>query len=136
MKLTRICGVGKFYKAKKRKKLLFKLLATKTHQLRTLCERFWHFLNFFVKRLFIWKKFKKYAYKIIALWYLPIVIQNWRKFRHIKVTLMQISKSANIFAFTWKQYAEDFTLKHLLRFWDTRTWDMWKVCYKDAQKIE
>ena len=28
---------------------------------------------------------------------------------------MQISKSVNIFAFTCKQYVEDFTLKNLLR---------------------
>ena len=27
---------------------------------------------------------------------------------------MQIWKSANIFAFMWKKYVEDFTLKHLL----------------------
>ena len=29
---------------------------------------------------------------------------------------MQISNSANIFVFTWKQYVEDFTLKHRLIF--------------------
>ena len=29
---------------------------------------------------------------------------------------MQILKSANIFVFIWKQYVEDFTLKHFLLF--------------------
>ena len=33
----------------------------------------------------------------------------------LKVTLVQIWKSANIFAFMWK-YVEDFTLKDLLLF--------------------
>ena len=32
----------------------------------------------------------------------------------IKGILMQIWKSANIFVFRWKQYVEDFTLKHFL----------------------
>ena len=42
---------------------------------------------------------------------------RWRAFRSLfKGTLMQIWKSGNIFVFTWKQYVEDFTLKHLLRF--------------------
>ena len=31
-------------------------------------------------------------------------------------TLMQIWKSGNIFAFIWKRYVEDFTLKHHLLF--------------------
>ena len=35
---------------------------------------------------------------------------------NIKGTLMQIRNSANIFVFIWKQYVEDFTLKHLLVF--------------------
>ena len=34
----------------------------------------------------------------------------------MKGTLMQIWKSANIFAFIWKWYVDDFTLKHLLLF--------------------
>ena len=34
----------------------------------------------------------------------------------LKGTLMQILKSANIFVFIWKQYVEDFTLKHFLLF--------------------
>ena len=34
----------------------------------------------------------------------------------LKRTLMQIWKSTKIFDFIWKQYVEDFTLKHLLRF--------------------
>ena len=37
-------------------------------------------------------------------------------FLYIKGTLIQIWKFINIFAFTWKQYVEDFTLKHLLLF--------------------
>ena len=32
----------------------------------------------------------------------------------LKYTLMQILKSANIFVFMWKNYVEDFSLKHLL----------------------
>ena len=35
---------------------------------------------------------------------------------NIKGTLMQMRNSANIFVFIWKQYVEDFTLKHLLVF--------------------
>ena len=34
----------------------------------------------------------------------------------LKGTLMQISKSANIFFLIWKYYVEDFTLKHFLLF--------------------
>ena len=37
-------------------------------------------------------------------------------YQFIKRKLMQILKSPNIFAFIWKWYVEDFTLKHLLPF--------------------
>ena len=45
----------------------------------------------------------------------------------VKGTLMQIWKSGNIFVFTWKLYAEDFTLKRFT-FCNMRTWSMWKFC--------
>ena len=47
----------------------------------------------------------------------------------LKGTLMQIWKSAHIFVFIWKQYAEEFT------FWDMHTWDMWKVSLQAFRTI-
>ena len=48
---------------------------------------------------------------------------------------MQISKSANTFVFTLKQYVEDFTLKHLSRF-EIRAREICdeKFVYNHAQK--
>ena len=49
---------------------------------------------------------------------------------------MQIWKSANIFAFMWKQYVEHFTLNHLLLFEICAC----KICkmfvYKHSETIE
>ena len=53
------------------------------------------------------------------------VQSSWRG-DHLS-TLMQISKSANIFVFIWKQYVEHFTLKHFI-FSVIHTWNMWKDC--------
>ena len=44
----------------------------------------------------------------------------------IKVILMQILKSDNIFIFTWKGYAEDSTLQHILIF---------KICTREICKM-
>ena len=43
----------------------------------------------------------------------------------IKGTLIQILKSANIFVFLWKYYAEDFILKYLLLF-ETYAREIWE----------
>ena len=51
-----------------------------------------------------------------------IVVNFFVLFQLIKGTLMQIWKSANIFAFTFHIIKTPFT------FWDMRTWDMGKVC--------
>ena len=49
---------------------------------------------------------------------------------------MQILKSSNIFAFIWKQYDEDFTIKHLLLF-EMCTREMCeKFIYKHSETIE
>ena len=42
--------------------------------------------------------------------------RSWRSlcnYFNVKGALMQISKSANIFVFIWKSYAEDFSLNHI-----------------------
>ena len=53
----------------------------------------------------------------------------------IKGTLMHIWKSANISAFIWKQYVEDFTLKHpcFLRYALVRQCE--KFVYKYSETI-
>ena len=46
-------------------------------------------------------------------------VTNWFKFdvfSCIEATIMQVWKSGNILVFIWKQYVEDFILKHLLHF--------------------
>ena len=54
----------------------------------------------------------------------------------LKGTLMQIWKSANIFVFIWKQYIENFTLKHFLLFqiWVREICE--KFVYKHSETIE
>ena len=49
---------------------------------------------------------------------------------------MQIWEFANIFVFIWKQYVEDFTLKHLLLFeiYGRELCD--KFVYKHSEAIE
>ena len=42
--------------------------------------------------------------------------KSGQNFEYLKGTLMQIWKSANIFMFIWKYYAENFTLEHILLF--------------------
>ena len=48
-----------------------------------------------------------------------------------KGTLMQIWKSANIYVFIWRWYAEDLTLKHLLLFQICE-----KFAYKHSETLE
>ena len=50
--------------------------------------------------------------------------------------LMQIWKSANTFIFIWKQYVEDFTLKHLLLFEICTHEICEKFVYKHSETIE
>ena len=54
----------------------------------------------------------------------------------LKVTIMQIWKSANIFVFIWKWYVEDFTLKHLLLFEICARKICVKFVYKHSETIE
>ena len=54
----------------------------------------------------------------------------------LKGTLMQIWKSANIFVFIWKQYVEDFALKHLLLFEISAREISEKFVYKHSETIE
>ena len=49
---------------------------------------------------------------------------------------MQIWKSAYIFVFMWKKYAEDFTLKHLLIFEICARELCEKFIYKHSETIE
>ena len=49
---------------------------------------------------------------------------------------MQIWKSANIFVFMWKQYNEDFTLKHLLLFEICTCAICEKFIYKHSETTE
>ena len=71
---------------------------------------------------------------------IPIIILNGYEFLRIqwrlKGTLAQIWKSANIFAFTWKYYVEDFTLKHFLRFDISALKICEKFVYKHIESIE
>ena len=53
-----------------------------------------------------------------------------------KGTLIQIWKSANIFVFIWKQYVEDFTLKHFLLFEICAHEICEKFVYKHSETIE
>ena len=50
--------------------------------------------------------------------------------------LMQIWKSASISVFIWKQYVEDFTLKHLLLFEICAREICEKFVYKHSETIE
>ena len=54
----------------------------------------------------------------------------------LKGTLKQIWKSANVFVFIWKLYAEDFTLKHLLLFEICTRKICEKFVYKHSETIE
>ena len=54
----------------------------------------------------------------------------------IKDTLTQIWKSANIFAFIWKYYVEDFTLKHIHFFEICARETCEKFVYKHSEAIE
>ena len=54
----------------------------------------------------------------------------------IQGTLMQIWKSANIFVFVWKYYAEDFTLKHFLLFEICAREICEKFVYKHSETTE
>ena len=54
----------------------------------------------------------------------------------IKGTLMQIWKSSNIFILTWKQYDEDFTIKHLLLFEICVREICEKFVYRHSETIE
>ena len=54
----------------------------------------------------------------------------------LKGTLTQIWESANIFVFIWKQYIEDFTLKHLLLFEICAREIYEKFVYKHSETIE
>ena len=54
----------------------------------------------------------------------------------VKGTLMQIWKSANIFVFIWKWYAEELTLKHLLLSEICARGMCEKFVYKHSKKIE
>ena len=49
---------------------------------------------------------------------------------------MQIWKFANIFAFTWKWYVKDFTLKHLLLFEICAHEVCEKFVYKHSEALE
>ena len=49
---------------------------------------------------------------------------------------MQIWKSAKIFVFIWKQFAEDFTFKHLLLFEICAREIYEKFVYKHSETIE
>ena len=53
----------------------------------------------------------------------------------LKGTLIQIWKSRNIFVFTWRYYAEDFTLTELLRFEISAREICEKFVYKDSEII-
>ena len=57
-------------------------------------------------------------------------------FSFFKGTLIQISKSANVFAFMWKEYVEDFTLKHLILFEIMARKVCEKFVYKHSETIE
>ena len=59
-----------------------------------------------------------------------------KKLSLFRGTLMQIRKSANIFFFIWKQYVEDFTLKHLLFFETCAREIRKKFVYKHSETIE
>ena len=54
----------------------------------------------------------------------------------IKGTLMHYWKSANIFAFIWKYYLKDFTLKHLLLSEICAREIYEKFVYKHSETIE
>ena len=55
---------------------------------------------------------------------------------NMKGTLMQVWKSVNIFAFIWKEYLEDFTLKYILLF-EICARGMWeKFVFKHLEKLE
>ena len=56
-------------------------------------------------------------------------------FASLKGTLMQISKSANVFVFMSK-YVEDFTLKHLILFETCARKIREKFVYKHSETIE
>ena len=63
-------------------------------------------------------------------------LYNFRLRVFTKGILMQIWKSANIFVFTWKQYVENFTLKHVLLF-EIRAREIYeKFVYKHSETIE
>ena len=49
---------------------------------------------------------------------------------------MQVWKSANTFVFIWKQYVEDFTLKHLWIFEICAREIYEKFVYKHSETIE
>ena len=49
---------------------------------------------------------------------------------------MQIWKSVHIFVLIWKQYVEDFTLKHLLLFELCTREICEKFVYKHSERIE
>ena len=85
---------------------------------------------------FKWSAFEHpryyYRYEIkyfISLWL--IIITTW-----FKGTLIQIWKSANIFVFIWRWYAEDLSLKHLLLFQICAREICEKFAYKHSETIE
>ena len=57
-------------------------------------------------------------------------------FAFFKSTLMQIWKFVNIFAFIWKEYLEDFVLKHLSLFEICASEICEKFVYKHSETIE
>ena len=61
---------------------------------------------------------------------------NLGKMNFPKGALMQIWKSANIFAFMWKHYIEDFTLRHLLIFEICTREICENIVYKHSEAIE
>ena len=69
--------------------------------------------------------------KQVKLW-----LKSHISYQQVKGILMQIWKSANIFAFIWKLYAEDFTLKHLLLFEICAHEVCEKFIYKHSEIIE
>ena len=69
--------------------------------------------------------------QIIALNKNFVIVVNF-----VKGTLMQIWKSADIFVFMLKKYAEDFTFKHLLLFEICAREICEKCVYKDSETME
>ena len=77
-------------------------------------------------------------YKSISVHFeiMQLCLEHDVKREFIKGTLMEIWKSANLFAFIWKYNVEGFTLKHLLIFEICAREMCEKFAYKHSETIE